>query len=200
MARDADRTVRGQRWPGQFNDSESPGLGKASGSSALTPSFPNHLIQAMLGKGEHLVDAFVCPLGNRVHRSPSTLFEIDLMDEIAVMASTDVSNPTVLSADAISHLPQESFGSDPGSAHRVLWRNETSMAGVLTVDAGHRIATHAHRAHHHHVWLVDGHANVLAENVGPGSYVHIPRGIAHDIDATSSDGCTVFYLYLAQTD
>ena len=28
------------------------------------------------------------------------------------------------------------------------------------------------------------------------AYVHIPSGVDHDIDATSSDGCTVYYLYI----
>ena len=69
------------------------------------------------------------------------------------------------------------------------------MAGVMTVEAGHRLGRHAHRAHHHHIWVVAGRAEILGVEVCPGSFVHVPSGVTHDIDATVTDGCTVFYLY-----
>jgi quercetin dioxygenase-like cupin family protein len=104
--------------------------------------------------------------------------------------------PTVLSPQAITRLPVEALGTLRGVSHRVLWRDETSMAGVLTVQAGHRLGTHSHRLNHHHIWVLDGRAKILGTELGTGSYVHIPSGVDHDIDATASDGCTVYYLYL----
>jgi hypothetical protein len=41
-----------------------------------------------------------------------------------------------------------------------------------------------------------GFRGVLGETIGPGSYVHIPAHVVHDIDATATEGCTMFYLYL----
>jgi hypothetical protein len=32
-----------------------------------------------------------------------------------------------------------------------LWRFDSSMAGVLTIEAGHHLGRHAHRAHHHRI-------------------------------------------------
>jgi quercetin dioxygenase-like cupin family protein len=81
-----------------------------------------------------------------------------------------------------------------------VWRNASSMAGVLTVEAGKRLGTHAHGANHHHIWVLEGRAEILGTDVGPGSYVHVPHGVSHDIDATASDGCVVFYLYLRPGD
>ena len=107
------------------------------------------------------------------------------------------SEPVVLTAEAIATLAPEPLGAIEGVAHRVVWRNASSMAGVLTVQAGHRLGTHAHRANHHHMWVLEGHAVILDTEVGPGSYVHIPSRVDHDIDATASEGCTVFYLYLS---
>ena len=104
--------------------------------------------------------------------------------------------PFVLTANEIAAIPSEQLGSIEGVVHRVLWRNHTSMAGVLTVDAGHRLGTHAHRVNHHHMWVLEGHALILGAAVGPGSYVHVPSGVEHDIDASGTNGCTVFYLYL----
>jgi quercetin dioxygenase-like cupin family protein len=70
------------------------------------------------------------------------------------------------------------------------------MAGVLTVLAGHRLGRHTHRVNHHHLWVLDGRAVVLDRELGAGSYVHIPSGVEHDIDASDTEGCTVFYLYI----
>jgi mannose-6-phosphate isomerase-like protein (cupin superfamily) len=110
-----------------------------------------------------------------------------------------VSTPTVLTAEAIARLAPMPLGTLTNVTHRVLWSHDCSMAGVLTVAGGHRLGAHAHRVNHHHMWVLDGHAVVLGAEVGPGSYVHVPAGVEHDIDATASDGCTVFYLYLPPT-
>lgn len=87
-------------------------------------------------------------------------------------------------------------GPAEGVTNRVVWRTDTSMAGVLSVRAGHRLGSHRHRLNHHHMWVVDGEVAILGEVLGPGSYVHIPGGVVHDLDATNTSGCTVFYLYI----
>jgi quercetin dioxygenase-like cupin family protein len=111
------------------------------------------------------------------------------------MSAAFTFHPAVLDPHAVAALPEEPLGV-PGVTHRVLWRDGSSLAGVLTVQAGHRLGTHAHRVNHHHIWTVDGRATILGRELGPGSYVHVPSGVEHDIDATQTEGCTVFYLYL----
>ena len=113
-----------------------------------------------------------------------------------VMKTTDVVQPTVLASDEVRALPAVPLGNEPGVTHQVVWRSGNSMGGVLTVEAGHRLGRHAHRTNHHHIWVVSGSALVLGDVLEPGSYVHIPAGVEHDIDATGTSGCTVFYLYL----
>jgi quercetin dioxygenase-like cupin family protein len=112
------------------------------------------------------------------------------------MDVTTVPHPTVLTSQRVLALPEEPLGHLEGVTHRCLWRDDESMAGVMTIAAGHRLGAHAHRRNQHHLWVLDGHARVLGEEVGPGSYAHVPSGVDHDIDATGTDGCTVFYLYL----
>jgi hypothetical protein len=114
------------------------------------------------------------------------------------MTTTDLPAgiPIALSAEAIAALPDEPLGTLPGVTHRVLWHDDTSMAGVLTVHAGHRLGTHAHRLNHHHLWVLGGRATICGRELGPGGYVHVPARLDHDIDASDTDGCTVFYLYL----
>lgn len=106
--------------------------------------------------------------------------------------------PTVLTAGAINELPGEQLGHLAGVSHRILWHDATSMAGLLTIEAGHQLGRHSHRFNHHHLWMLDGRATVVGTEVGPGAYVHIPRGVDHDIDASITEGCTVFYLYVRQ--
>lgn len=103
---------------------------------------------------------------------------------------------TVLTAAEVGALPLVPLGTLKGVTHRQLWHDGISMAGVLTVEAGHHLGAHAHRAHHHHLWVVEGVATVLGSELGPGSYVHVPAGVRHDIDTSGTEGCTVFYLYM----
>jgi quercetin dioxygenase-like cupin family protein len=113
------------------------------------------------------------------------------------MDSMKISQPVVLTPEAIVALPRATLGSLVGVTHRVLWSSGASMAGVMTVEAGCRLGSHTHRANSHHMWILDGRATILLAELGPGSYVHIPSGIEHDIDASTTDGCTVLYLYLS---
>ncbi len=106
-----------------------------------------------------------------------------------------MSPPVVLPAGAIEALPVEPLGKLRGVTHRVLWQDGTSMAGVLAIGPGHRLGRHTHRANRHHIWVLEGRARILGSELGAGSYVHIPCGIEHDIDATATEGCTVFYVY-----
>lgn len=106
-----------------------------------------------------------------------------------------VHSPTILTKEVIDVITPCPLGHQPGVTYRALWSDDTSMAGVLSVQGGHRLGAHSHRVNHHHMWVLDGSAEVLGVEVGPGSYVHVPCGTEHDIDATRSDGCTVFFVY-----
>jgi len=108
--------------------------------------------------------------------------------------------PIVLDAADVDDLPRHSLGGIPGTEQRVLWDDGTSSAGILTVAAGHHLGRHAHRQNHHHMWVLEGHAEIVDSEVGPGSYIHIPAGVHHDLDATLTEGCTIFYLYLRGAD
>jgi hypothetical protein len=103
---------------------------------------------------------------------------------------------TVLPPEAIETIESERLGTIEGVRNKVLWRDAESMAGLLRVDAGFRLGDHAHRVNHHHVWVITGSADILGQRLGPNSYVHIPAGVRHDIDATDTEGCTVLYLYI----
>lgn len=115
---------------------------------------------------------------------------------------TDTTSPPrhalVLDAEAIAALPDTPLGYLAGVRRRVLWLTNTSEAGVLEVTAGHRLGLHAHRSNQHHLWVLSGSARIVGHDVTAGGYVHVPAGVEHDIDATNTDGCSVYYLYLRE--
>jgi quercetin dioxygenase-like cupin family protein len=104
--------------------------------------------------------------------------------------------PTLRDVAAIGQLTKEPFGVGGGATNTVLWRDEVSMAGLLTVAGGHHLGEHSHRLNHHHIWVISGSAVIAGAPLSAGSYAHIPSGVLHDIDARDTDGCTVFYLYI----
>jgi len=116
------------------------------------------------------------------------------------MDATTTPVSTVFTGPEVDRIPAVPLGPNPGVTHRVLWQDGTSMAGVLTVGAGCRLGTHTHRVNDHHIWVLEGHAFVLGREIGPGSYAYEPSGVEHDIDASGTEGCTVFYLYVHQAD
>jgi mannose-6-phosphate isomerase-like protein (cupin superfamily) len=116
----------------------------------------------------------------------------DVDADAGIMTDT---HAIALGPQEIDALPWKTLGDRVGVALRALWTDGTSQTGVLRVDPGQRLGRHTHRRHHHDYWLVDGHADVLGRWLGPGSYVHIPAGVEHDVDATETEGCTLFYAY-----
>ena len=98
----------------------------------------------------------------------SLVVDADLTDA-ETMKAPPLFLPVILSRDAVQQLDAEPFGDLPGVSHRVLWRFDSSMAGVLTIEAGHHLGRHAHRAHHHHIWMLEGRASVLEVELGPGA-------------------------------
>jgi quercetin dioxygenase-like cupin family protein len=104
---------------------------------------------------------------------------------------------TVLTPEDVARVPPQPLGTIAGVEHRVLWHDDTSIAGVMTVAGGHHLGEHEHRRHSHHMWMLDGSATILGTVLEAGSYVHIPAGVRHDIDARATHGCRVLYHYVA---
>jgi mannose-6-phosphate isomerase-like protein (cupin superfamily) len=96
-------------------------------------------------------------------------------------------------SDALAWHPLEPF---EGVDYKLLWRSGRSVAGLMRIAPGNSVSPHAHVRAHHHMWVVDGAAEMLGERVGPGTYLHIPAGVEHGIRDVGDGGCTVLYLYL----
>ena len=104
--------------------------------------------------------------------------------------------PVVLDGEEIAALPWEPLARiGAGVSHRVLWRSGDSIAGVMRIEAGGHVEPHAHRHAHHHLWVLEGTVTVLARDLGPGAYVHVPAGTDHAMAAGAAPA-EFLYLYL----
>src|SRR5581483_7471051 len=100
--------------------------------------------------------------------------------------------PILLDADQVKALPDRRLPGMEATPTKLLWRSGDSVAGLLY------LSLHRHRYAHHHAWVVDGHCEVMGRIFGPGSYIHIPPGVDHDVLAAGPEGATVFYLFIDQ--
>lgn len=100
---------------------------------------------------------------------------------------------TSAAADALSWHPLEPYA---GVDYKLLWRSGKSVAGLMRIAPGAEVTPHAHVRSHHHMWVLDGTAEMLGQRVGPGTYVHVPARVDHGIRAVGDGACTMLYLYL----
>lgn len=101
-----------------------------------------------------------------------------------------------LDASAVEAIPWETLHGLEHVQHKLLWRSGDSSAGIMRVEPGEGIASHAHREAHHHAWILEGTCTMLGARLGPGSYVHIPGGVEHAVSDIGPEGCTFLYLYI----
>jgi quercetin dioxygenase-like cupin family protein len=100
----------------------------------------------------------------------------------------------ILDASEIAGRPRERM--QPGVLQTVLWREGHSTAGLMWIEAGAIVPEHRHDGAEHHIWLLDGQADVGGRRVGQGSYWHVPAGVPHAVDCRTTNGGHLFYLYL----
>jgi len=113
---------------------------------------------------------------------------------------TKTKQALILEADRVAARPWERFGEDEGVRYRTLWiePGSRSYAGVLRLDSGAAIGHHTHRHASHHVWVADGDCRIDGRHLEAGSYVCVPAGVDHGVDAAGPQGCALFYLYLRE--
>lgn len=106
-----------------------------------------------------------------------------------------MTEPIVLGSTEIERLPTVQLPDiGTGVSHRVLWEQDGAIGGLMRIRSGGSVASHAHSASYHDIWVTDGTCTVLGRHLGAGSYVHVPAGVEHAIVAGPT-GCSFLYLY-----
>ena len=106
-----------------------------------------------------------------------------------------ITEPVVLTLEDIDRLPVVALASiGTGVRHRVLWRTDRAVGGIMRIHLGGHIDPHTHEAASHDVCVLEGSCDMLGRHLPSGSYVHVPSGVEHGIEA-GPNGCTLLYLY-----
>lgn len=108
------------------------------------------------------------------------------------MATTN--DQVLATPEDIADTPRRQVREHAGIHERVLWSGGTQVSGIMDFSPGAGMPEHAHTAHSHHVWIVEGSIDVLGHALSPGSYAYVPPGVAHRVTA-GPDGCTLFYVF-----
>jgi mannose-6-phosphate isomerase-like protein (cupin superfamily) len=118
------------------------------------------------------------------------------IDSMTTNVGATGTGATLVDASAIEERPWHDLAGFENVRYKQLWQSGKSVAGIMYVAPAGRVDPHVHRRSHHHIWVLEGSAEMLGQQVGPGSYLHVPAGVEHGITAPGSEGCTMFYLYL----
>lgn len=103
-------------------------------------------------------------------------------------------------AGDIDGLPAVRLKGLEAARSKLLWRSGPSVAGLMDVDPHGSLEPHRHTRAAHHLWVLEGHATICDERVGPGAYVHVPAGVEHGVVHAGAEGCRLFYLFIEEPE
>jgi len=111
---------------------------------------------------------------------------------------TTMAGALVLDPAAIEQLPWRRMHGHREVFTRLLWQQGESLAGIIRLEPGEELPSHAHSHAEHHAWVLAGTGRMLDVALGPGSYVHVPAGLEHAVTDVGQDGLTMLYLFLTR--
>jgi hypothetical protein len=95
----------------------------------------------------------------------------------------------------IDKLPWQPVPACPGVSEKELWRRGDFVDALIRYEPGSATRGGPHTTADHHIWVVSGAATVAGRPVEAGSYVYVPRGIAHPIRDIGPDGCLLLQMH-----
>lgn len=94
----------------------------------------------------------------------------------------------------VGQLAWEDLPGHDGVEHRVLYRDEHTVAGLLRLHPGGGELTHLHLHGEHHLWVLDGTVSIDETPLPSDSYMHVPSKLSHRIADTGA-GSLLFYVF-----
>lgn len=96
-------------------------------------------------------------------------------------------------------LPWEPFPGAEGVVHKVLYRDDRTVAGLLRLHPGTHEPKHLHIHGEHHLWVLGGSVTVDDTVLPADSYLHVPGRLNHRL-ADMGAGSLLFYVFCATPD
>ena len=101
---------------------------------------------------------------------------------------------TLTSAD-LDRLPWRDISGCPGVRAKELWHAGGSVDALINYTPGATTPGHPHPNADHHIWVTEGQAWIAGERLPTGSYVYVPPGTAHPIEADRYTGCVLLQIH-----
>mgnify|MGYP006297592783 CR=1 FL=1 len=92
----------------------------------------------------------------------------------------------------------------PGRAHKMIvqpdtMHSTTMCAGVATFPASSHAPEHVHKDEEEILYVLSGQGQMyfdgVPEPIRPGSFMFVPKGIVHSLEATTSEELKVLYVF-----
>jgi len=99
----------------------------------------------------------------------------------------------------VGELPWETVPGNGNVEHRVLYRDDRTVAGLLRLRPGAGELKHLHLHGEHHLWVLGGSVSVDDTELPADSYLHVPARLTHRISDTGG-GSLLFYVFCATPD
>jgi hypothetical protein len=100
----------------------------------------------------------------------------------------------------IDRLPWQDVRGCPGVKAKELWRSGRSVDALISYAPGATTPGHPHPDADHHIWVTKGQAWIAGQRMMTGSYISVPPGIAHPIEADRSTGCALLQIHRPRLD
>jgi quercetin dioxygenase-like cupin family protein len=128
-----------------------------------------------------------------VSTSPSSEGNAQMASPVSTREALD----GLYSVDAqhIDELPWEAVPECPGVHQKTLWRFGDFVQALVRYQPGSSTPGAPHLAAHHHIWVVSGAATMAGRRLVAGSYMHVPPGVLHTVEAVGSDGFTILQMH-----
>jgi len=98
------------------------------------------------------------------------------------------------SAD-LDRLPWQAVCGCPGVEAKELWQSSGCVDVLISYAPGATTPGHPHPSADHHIWIIEGQAEIAGQAMRGGSYVYVPPGTAHPIEAGGQAGCVLLQIH-----
>ena len=119
-----------------------------------------------------------------VTTTPGTRSGHASLEELSALDPTD-----------IDRLPWRPVAGCSGAYQKVLWQLGGFTEALIRFAPGACTEGRPLLAAHEHIWVLSGAATIAGRRLGAGSYLHVPPGVAHRVEAVGAEGCTLLQMH-----
>jgi mannose-6-phosphate isomerase-like protein (cupin superfamily) len=111
------------------------------------------------------------------------------------MQTTTTTGLLRLGGTDLDSLPWQDVRGCPGVKAKELWQSSGGVDALISYGPGATTPGHPHLSADHHIWIIEGQAEIAGQAMSSGSYVYVPPGAAHPIEVGGQAGCVLLQIH-----